>query len=73
MTEQKICDCECECHRDRPDGCAVIHFIDCCEFCYEKYINEDGTIDHDRLYAIKFRKAMIERRKITEYIPKGKN
>jgi hypothetical protein len=29
--------------------------VPCCEFCYRKYINEDGTIDHDR-----YTKAQVE-------------
>ena len=26
--------------------------MSCCEFCYEKYINEDGTIDWTVLYPL---------------------
>lgn len=34
--------CRCHCH---VKGSAVMHFMPCCRFTYEKYLNEDGSID----------------------------
>lgn len=36
--------CTCECHKK---GSNILHMTSCCDFTYEKYINEDGTIDMD--------------------------
>ena len=36
----KICDCECHIK-----GKHIMHCFPCCEHCYEKYINEDYTLD----------------------------
>ena len=38
--DKEICDCECH-----VKGTIIMHCFPCCELCYEKYINEDGTID----------------------------
>ncbi len=34
--------CTCECHKK---GFSVLHMTSCCDLTYEKYINEDGSID----------------------------
>jgi len=44
--------CECDCHKDGED---TLHFMECCDVCYKKYINVDGTVDMARL-----RKAVDE-------------
>lgn len=36
--------CKCECHKK---GTNISHITSCCDFTYEKYINEDGSIDID--------------------------
>lgn len=36
--------CECSCH---VKGTVVLHFMECCAYTYEKYLNKDGTIDID--------------------------
>ncbi len=40
--------CLCECHKD---GSGLMHCFPCCTLCYARYINEDGTIDDERLRA----------------------
>jgi hypothetical protein len=40
--------CECECHEL---GKNVMHFMECCQFCYEKYI-VDGDVDYEKLYTL---------------------
>jgi len=42
MSDKKICTCDC--HKK---GNAVMHFAACCDLTYEKYINEDGSIDEE--------------------------
>lgn len=37
--------CTCMCHQD---GFQTMHIMPCCEFTYEKYINQDGSIDNER-------------------------
>lgn len=34
--------CKCECHMIDVEA---MHFMACCQYTYEKYINIDGTID----------------------------
>jgi len=41
--------CMCDCHKD---GSGVMHVVGCCRLTYRKYINEDGTLDEDRLLAL---------------------
>lgn len=43
--------------------------IDCCPFCCEKYINEDGSIDKKKLLELQTQ-AFAERR--IRYKPDGK-
>jgi len=31
----------------------------CCEFCYEKYINENGTIDWTVLYPLHMKNPVV--------------
>ena len=40
--------CECECHKK---GQTIMHFMACCELTYEKYLNEDGSLDNNE-YAL---------------------
>src|ERR1035437_2446636 len=40
--------CMCHCHKK---GIVVMHFTSCCRFTYQKYINKDGSIDHEVLNA----------------------
>lgn len=42
--------CDCVCHRD---GMDITHFMPCCAYTGEKYINENGFIDKERLNKIK--------------------
>jgi hypothetical protein len=37
--------CECKCHWDSHQ---VLHFDACCQFCYKKYVDTEGTIDIKR-------------------------
>lgn len=46
--------CECDCHRD---GCDMMHFDACCEWCGRKYISADGVVDVARFGAL-----ILERR-----------
>lgn len=41
--------CECACHRD---GCDMMHFDACCEWCGRKYISADGVVDVVRFGAL---------------------
>ena len=41
-----------------------MHCFPCCDLCYEKYINEDGTIDA-KTYAELNKKDQNERKKTT--------
>ena len=34
--------CKCKCHIK---GTRIIHCISCCNLTYQKYLNEDGTLD----------------------------
>lgn len=34
--------CTCECH---VEGMMVMHCMPCCNYTYEKYLNEDGTLN----------------------------
>lgn len=38
--------CFCHCHTD---GLALKHVVACCSLCYDKYINNNGQLDTDRL------------------------
>lgn len=40
--DEKIC--MCMCHQK---GTYIMHMMACCEFTYEHYINEDGTVDFE--------------------------
>jgi hypothetical protein len=51
LNGQKICDCTC--HIDLID---VKHCYPCCDNCYEKYINSDGSVDEERLTKIIYKK-----------------
>jgi hypothetical protein len=37
--------CTCMCHRKSKSGMSIMHMMACCEFTYEKYINDDGSVD----------------------------
>ena len=41
MEEDKICRCRCH-----TKGSSVRHMKPCCDYTYEKYIDEDGSIDY---------------------------
>jgi len=41
--------CMCDCHKDGTD---IREFIPCCGWYRQKYINEDGTFDEERLLAL---------------------
>ena len=41
--------CECWCHRD---GSQFMHIDECCRFCYQPYISEDGVVDIKRFGAL---------------------
>ena len=45
----KICDCECHKH-----GHAIRHFMECCDFTYMKYIDENGNIDEFKEGYLKY-------------------
>lgn len=38
--DEELCDCDCH-----EKGTMIMHCFPCCDLCYEKYINEDGTLD----------------------------
>ena len=38
--------CMCHCHNE---GNHVMHIMACCDLCGEKYINEDGSINEEKL------------------------
>lgn len=42
--------CMCECHQD---GNMLMHIDGCCSLTYQKYINEDETLDEHRLYVLR--------------------
>ena len=48
--KQHICKgltyCECGCHMD---GFNLMHFMSCCDLCYNKYIDAEGNIDMERV------------------------
>lgn len=46
-SEKKVCSCTCH-----QDGWTSMHFMACCNFTYDKYINEDGTFDKKRYQAL---------------------
>ena len=41
--------CICNCHRD---GSGIMHIRACCDFCYQKFINTNGTVDETRYAAL---------------------
>lgn len=43
FNDKEICNCECH-----TNGMMVMHCFPCCEYCYEKYINEDGTLNEEK-------------------------
>ena len=49
IEEQKICNCECH-----NEGVGVMHFMACCDLCYETYQSADGKFDLD-LYGAAFK------------------
>lgn len=46
--KEKICSCECHIK-----GNNTMHCFPCCDLTYFKYINEDGTIDYDKLNKLR--------------------
>jgi hypothetical protein len=50
--------CECECHRDNGPRIFCSCFGQCCEFEWEKYINEDGSVDVARFGALVMAKRL---------------
>jgi len=42
--EKKENICMCMCHRK---GVTIMHIMPCCEFTYEQYINDDGSVDFE--------------------------
>jgi hypothetical protein len=50
--ENKICMCDCH-----VKGQQILHFMSCCKYCGESYINTDGSLDMDayRLVEEKYR------------------
>jgi len=44
MEKKKENICMCMCHRK---GFSMMHIRACCEFTYEQYINEDGSVDFE--------------------------
>jgi len=42
--------CKCACHEK---GQIMMHMVDCCNYTYIKYINEDGSIDLEKLAFLK--------------------
>ena len=57
--ERHVTWCECQCHMY---GNKSMHFMACCDLCYQKYINDDGTIDQAQL-DILIAEAVKRRRK----------
>ena len=45
--------CKCLCHKKNMEKVRVVHRMPCCEHAYEKYIENDGSIDMDRLKDLK--------------------
>ncbi len=41
--------CTCMCHRE---GVSVMHYMPCCKYTYEKYIDKNGNIDMSKYNAI---------------------
>ena len=48
MDGQKICTCMCH-----QKGIQMMHFMGCCDFTYEQYINKDGSIDMEAYNKLK--------------------
>lgn len=60
--------CECACHQD---GVRLMHFMQCCDMCYAKFITVDGQIDQSRLDALiadrqKDRQSRLEKERLRE-------
>ena len=51
IVEQKICNCECH-----NEGVRIMHFMACCDLCYETYRTQDGEFDLG-LYGAAFKEA----------------
>jgi hypothetical protein len=39
--------CDCECHKT-----TVMHFMACCNQCYQRYYDKDGNFDAGRYYNV---------------------
>lgn len=56
--EGKIC--MCGCHQDCNN---LIHIVPCCDFCGQKYINSDGTLDRARYDELVRDRELKEKRR----------
>lgn len=41
--------CTCECHIV---GENIMHFMECCPFCYQKWRNPDGSANWQKVYDV---------------------
>jgi hypothetical protein len=49
MKWQEVEICECDCHKE---GIQLLHFMACCQFCYEKYLTVSGEIIPEKLQPL---------------------
>ena len=41
--------CDCDCHKE---GTEIMHFLSCCNFCYDKYLTKDGKVVPEQIYPL---------------------
>jgi hypothetical protein len=41
--------CNCPCHIE---GTQIMHMMACCQFCYDKYLTEDGEVITEKLESL---------------------
>ena len=49
MKWQDVEICDCECHRE---GRNIMHFMSCCQFCYDTYLTKDGEIIPEKIQEL---------------------
>ena len=64
--------CNCECHKE---GKQVLHFMSCCNLCYDTYLTKDGEIIPEKLqpllresFTATLERQMNERKELSNFI-----